>query len=257
MSKHFARTVRGVGPGLLLAHGSGGGVTANFGSIIDDLAGTHTVVGADYPGSGATPRAVEPLTLDGLADDLVAVAVDAGLSRFTVLGYSLGAAVAVRAATRYPNRVNGLVLTAGFAYPSSRLRLAVSVWHELLAGDRTVLARFLTLMAAGDRYLQRQTPAELADAIAALAEFIPPGSAEQVALVESVDIRAELPDLVVPTLVIATTLDVLTPPALSRELAENIPGARLVEVAAGHNVGTEAPGEWLAAIRAFLPTAAA
>ncbi|GLY34714.1 hypothetical protein Amsp01_007380 [Amycolatopsis sp. NBRC 101858] len=55
-----------------------------------------------------------------------------------------------------------------------------------------------------------------------------------------------------PALVVATTLDGLASPALSRELADGIPGAGLVEIEAGHNIGAEAPDEWLAAIEKFL-----
>jgi pimeloyl-ACP methyl ester carboxylesterase len=252
MAEHFAKIVRGSGPGLLLAHGGGGSVEGNFGPIIDDLATTHTVVGPDYPGSGATPRSTGPLDLDDLADGLVGVAVDAGVERFTVLGYSLGTAVAVRAATRHPERVTGLVLTSGFARPDNRMRLAVAVWRALLDGDRRLLARFLALVATGDRYLDALAPGELDAAVDRLAEVVPPGTPEHVDLVASVDIRAELARIAVPALVIATTADRLAGPGLSRELAAGIPGARLVEIAAGHGIGSEARDEWLAAIRGFL-----
>ncbi|MEY9212318.1 pimeloyl-ACP methyl ester carboxylesterase [Thermobifida halotolerans] len=66
------------------------------------------------------------------------------------------------------------------------------------------------------------------------------------------DTRADLPGIRVPTLVVAATRDALVSPDLSRELAEHIPGARLVEIAAGHSVATEARDEWLAAVRDFL-----
>jgi pimeloyl-ACP methyl ester carboxylesterase len=148
MAEHFAHVVKGSGPGILLAHGGGGSIAGNYGPILDDLATTHTVVGPDYPGSGDTPRSPEPLVLDDVADTLVRTAVDAGVDRFTVLGYSLGTAVAVRIAVRHPERVTGLVLTAGFTYPDTRMRLAVEVWRGLLAaGDRTLLARYLTANA--------------------------------------------------------------------------------------------------------------
>jgi pimeloyl-ACP methyl ester carboxylesterase len=124
MAEHFAHVVMGSGPGILLAHGGGGSIAGNYGPILDDLATTHTVVGPDYPGSGDTPRSPEPLALDDVADTLVRTAVDAGVDRFTVLGYSLGTAVAVRIAVRHPERVTGLVLTAGFTYPDNRMRLA-------------------------------------------------------------------------------------------------------------------------------------
>lgn len=54
------------------------------------------------------------------------------------------------------------------------------------------------------------------------------------------------------TLVVSTTADRLTGPPLSRELADGIPHADLVEVDAGHLIGDEAPGAWLAAIQRFL-----
>src|SRR2546430_1626322 len=105
--------VRGSGPGLLLAHGAGGSVAANF-PFLDELAAKRTVIAPDYPGSGATPKATRALELDRLVDDVVASAVDSGVETFGVVGYSMGTTVAIRAATRYPERVTSLVLTAGF-----------------------------------------------------------------------------------------------------------------------------------------------
>lgn len=58
----FARTVRGSGPGLVLAHGAGGAIAANYGPILDTLAATRTVVGVDLPGSGETPPATRRST---------------------------------------------------------------------------------------------------------------------------------------------------------------------------------------------------
>jgi pimeloyl-ACP methyl ester carboxylesterase len=245
--------VHGSGPGLLLAHGGGGSAAANFGPLLDDLATTHTVVAPDYPGSGGTARSPVPLQLDELADGVVRAATGAGVDRFTVLGYSLGAAVAVRAATRHPERVTGLVLTAGFARPDNRVQLAVDLWLALLdQPDRGLVSRFLTLVGTGEPHLNAMAPAEVAASVEALAGLLPAGTPEQVDLVARVDVRADLPGLAVPTLVVATAFDGLAGPALSRDLAAAIPGAELVEIASGHLPGLEARDEWLGAIRGFL-----
>ncbi len=67
-----------------------------------------------------------------------------------------------------------------------------------------------------------------------------------------VDTRADLPRITAPTLVVATTEDGLATPEHSRQLADGIPGAELVEIAAGHSIAAEARDDWLAAIRSLL-----
>ena len=126
----LSTTVAGdpAGPGILLAHGATGSVEGNYGGLLPALSASgHHVVAPDYPGSGDSPRATGPLELDALADAVVAAATGAGLETFTVIGYSMGAAVAVRAAARHPERVRGLVLTAGLARADAR----TTVWMDL------------------------------------------------------------------------------------------------------------------------------
>lgn len=251
----LSRIVRGTGPGLLLAHGAGGGIEANFGPVLDGLAAGHTVVGPDYPGAGRTPRASEPLTLDGLADRLVAAAVEEGLETFAVTGYSLGGPVAVRAAIRHPERVTALVLTATFAHANPRFRLAGRLWRDLLAdrGDHPErLAAFVSLMAMGAPALDRVGQADLDAALKFSAATVPPGTSDQVALIDVIDVREELARIEVPTLVISTTHDSLVTPFHHRQLADGIPGARLAEIATGHLPFVERPEEWLTLMRDFL-----
>ncbi|MER7056874.1 MULTISPECIES: hypothetical protein [unclassified Streptomyces] len=83
---HGSRTVYGSGPGLFLAHGSGGGFAASLGPIVYGLAARLTVVGVGYPGSGTTPTPAAPPELDDLADPLVAAADAEGLDTAAVCG---------------------------------------------------------------------------------------------------------------------------------------------------------------------------
>ncbi|QFG20754.1 alpha/beta fold hydrolase [Actinomadura sp. WMMB 499] len=250
----LGRVVRGSGPGLLLAHGAGGGIDANFGPIMDALAERRTVVGPDYPGTGRTPRAQAPLTLDGLADRLVATAVEEGLESFAVAGYSLGVPVAVRAAARHPERVTALVLTAGLAYPNPRMRLAVRLWRDLIrAGDAERLAAFVTLIASGTPDLDEAGQDDLDLAVKTVAETLPEGTLDHVDLViDGVDVRDDLGSIEVPTLVVSTVLDQFVTPYHHRQLTDGIPGAEYAEIGTGHLPFAERPGEWAALIRDFL-----
>ncbi|MEV4096058.1 alpha/beta fold hydrolase [Streptosporangium saharense] len=253
-SSSLGRVVRGTGPGLLLAHGAGGGIDANYGPVMDTLAAEHTVVGPDYPGTGRTPRAETPLSLDGLADELVATAVEEGVETFAVAGYSLGAPVAIRAAARHPDRVTALVLTAGFAHPNPRLLLAARMWRDLLrANDLEHLAGFLSLIGLSAPSLDAVGQDDLDAALKTTAATIPPGTPEHLdLLIDHVDVRADLTALTVPTLVISTTLDQLVTPHHHRQLGDAIPGARYAEIPTGHLPFVEQPGRWGSLIRDFL-----
>ncbi|MEV8535929.1 alpha/beta fold hydrolase [Streptomyces sp. NPDC051211] len=251
----YARTVRNEsrGPGLLLAHGGGGSVESNYGAILDGLAAGHTVVGVDYPGTGGTPKAEQPLELDELADQLVAAADAEGLDRFAVLGYSLGGNVAVRIAARYPERVTALVLTATFARSDNRLDLVTGTWTELARrGDEELLARMLLPLALSEKVLESLSPDQVEALVRDTAAAVPPGSGDHAALVRGADLRADLARIDVPALVIATTEDRLVPLSLQRELADTLHGARYAELPTGHLPFAERPGEWLELISGFL-----
>jgi pimeloyl-ACP methyl ester carboxylesterase len=67
------------------------------------------------------------------------------------------------------------------------------------------------------------------------------------------DRRGDLPTLVIPTLVIVGAEDQVTPPSAARELACNLPQARLIEIpAAGHLSALEDPETVAGYVEAFL-----
>ncbi|MGW1197267.1 alpha/beta fold hydrolase [Streptomyces sp. NPDC002536] len=246
-------TVRGTGPGLLLAHGAGGSATAHFAALMPALAERHTVVAPDYPGSGGSPLAPGPLTLDGLADALVAAATGAGVESFTLVGYSLGTLVSVRAAARHPGRVRGLVLTAGMARPDNRMLASLELWRTLLAADdRKGYARLSALSSFSTDFFNALPQDQVPALLHLLASSVPDGTAEQAGLVATADTTADLPGITVPTLVVATTRDNLVSPANSRLLAGRIPGAEYAEIEAGHAVMVERQEEWQKLLLEFL-----
>ncbi|OAH15359.1 alpha/beta fold hydrolase [Streptomyces jeddahensis] len=208
----LATAVTGTGPGLLLAHGATGSIEGNFAPVLKTLAVAHTVIAPDYPGSGGTPVAAAPLDLDDLTDAIVGSAVRHGIERFAVLGFSLGTLVAVRAAVRHPERVTALVLTAGFARPDDHLLGLLPGWR---------------------------------------AEE-PPALRPHIDLIPSLDITGDLPELAVPTLVVATARDSMVLPANSRALAAGIRGAQYTEIDSDHVVMVERPEEWLKPVLGFL-----
>ncbi|MFJ8015658.1 alpha/beta fold hydrolase [Streptomyces sp. NPDC096339] len=246
--------VSGSGPGLLLAHGAGSDVEDSFGPILESLAAHRTVVGPDYQGSGINPLPDRPLTLDGLADHIVESAVQSGVHSFAISGFSMGAAVAVRAAVRHPERVTALVLSAGFARPNARLDLVIGTWRALGApgGDGRVLASYLSLMVGGTRWLDERSHEEIGEQVELFSAGMPPGADAQLALFDDIDVRGDLARIAVPTLVVSPLGDLLVTPVHSRELVDGIRGARLATLDCGHAIAAERPAEWAELITGFL-----
>ncbi|UCM89361.1 alpha/beta fold hydrolase [Streptomyces marincola] len=246
--------MRGQGPALLLAHGAGSDVEDSFGPVLGALAERRTVIGPDYPGSGATPLPDGPLTLDALADHIVSGAAEAGFETFAIAGFSMGTAVAVRAAARHPERVRALVLSAGLARPNARTRLAVDTWRAWWerGADDPALAAYLSLLVGSVDWLEGREEKEIAEQVEIFSAGSPPGTGKHLELLASIDVRADLPLIKAPTLVVSPSADLLITPVHSRELAAGIPGARLATVDAGHAIAAEQPAAWAALITEFL-----
>jgi pimeloyl-ACP methyl ester carboxylesterase/DNA-binding CsgD family transcriptional regulator len=82
---------------------------------LEGLADGHTLVRYDERGCGLSDREIGDLSVGTWVADLEAVVDAAGLERFSLLGISQGAAIAVVYAERHPERVSNLILYGGYA----------------------------------------------------------------------------------------------------------------------------------------------
>ena len=100
----------GHGLPFVFQHGLGGDVNQPFG-LYRPPAGVR-LIAFDVRGHGETRPLgdIDKLTIATLADDLIGLIDHLGIEQAVVGGISLGAAVAVNVAIRYPGRVLGLVL---------------------------------------------------------------------------------------------------------------------------------------------------
>ncbi|GIF71409.1 alpha/beta fold hydrolase [Asanoa siamensis] len=251
MSDVLSYEVAGNGPGLVLLHGTSSTGRRSWGPLVDGLAAAHTVVLLDLPGSGATPVEDGPLDLDTLADRVAATAADAGLRTFAIAGASLGAPIAIRLATRHPERVERLATVVGFARPRPLLRMNLELWAALLDRNDPDLGKLLVTLSFSDDYLADLPEDQIARLIAMLATDPAPGTAAQIDLGLRLDVTADLDRIAVPTLIVSATGDRFVPPAQSRELADGIPGARLIQVPGGHVSRLVDPGPTLSALLEF------
>src|SRR5205823_14764794 len=101
----------GQGLPLVFQHGLGGDLSQPF-AVYHPSSGVR-LLGFDSRGHGQTHPLgdVDKLSIATLADDLIAFLDHLGIDWAVVGGISLGSAVAVNVALRFPDRVLGLVLS--------------------------------------------------------------------------------------------------------------------------------------------------
>lgn len=191
-------------------------------------------------------------TIAGFARRALAGAPD----RFALAGLSMGGYVCLEILRQAPGRVTHLALLDTSARPdpdeATRRRLRLIRIAEGGRFDDVHALLWDRLVPRGRRHdaalesIVKQTMADTGpDA------FI----RQQRATVGRMDSRASLPAIAVPTLVLVGGRDAITPPDLSRELADGIAGAALEVVEdCGHlstlerpEVVNDALGRWLAA----------
>ncbi len=101
--------VTGQGDPLVLLHG-GMCTIETFDGLASELASHHRVYRPERRGHGRTPDVEGPITFSVMAGDTIAFIDAAGIGRADVVGWSDGAAVAMRVALRRPDLVRRLVL---------------------------------------------------------------------------------------------------------------------------------------------------
>jgi len=246
----------GAGPDVVLVHGWGmhAGVWENVAeALIDD----YRVTLIDLPGHGYSRGFGSGGTLPALAETVAAaVPVPA-----VWVGWSLGGLIAQQVALTLPERVSRLVLvnsTPCFTQrPDWPHAVALPVLRQFAAElrdhHRAVLKRFIALEVHGSDHASEQ----YRQLKALLFQHGEPDAAalrEGLAILENTDLRAELPRIQVPTLLLLGQRDQLTPAAAGEAMLKLLPNARLrIFERAGHAPFFSHLPDFIAELRGFLP----
>lgn len=199
--------------------------------ILDRLARSFRVVLVDRRGTGLSDRIDQQQSTRAGVEDIDAVRRALGVDQVWLLGNSVGGAIAIEYASVFPTRVQGLMLYASGArgtwapdYPWALTESQQEKWlHELQSswGHATSLAQFSPSMvddqAARDWWARMLRQSASKNGIPALLRAL-----------GGMDVRARLPALQVPTLVLQRKGDVIVREGAARYLASHIPRAQLV-----------------------------
>src|SRR5829696_10352084 len=104
--------VRGTGDPLVVIPG-GLMTSAMMGPLVSALASSRQVITIEPQAHGHTVDVDRPLGYEQLADDSAALIAQLGLGRTDLLGFSLGAEIALLTAIQHPEAVRKLVVVSG------------------------------------------------------------------------------------------------------------------------------------------------
>src|SRR3954468_16387928 len=107
----YWRSIGEGGTPLVLVHG-GFGTADTWGGLLEELAERRRVIAVELQGHGRTADINRPFRCESFGDDLAALIGHLQLGQADLLGYSLGAGAAPRAAIRHPEAVRRLVVVS-------------------------------------------------------------------------------------------------------------------------------------------------
>lgn len=197
------------------------------------LASFSRLIVFDKRGQGLSDRPGEPPTLEDSMDDLRAVMEAAGCLEPAVMGISEGGPMSALFAATYPDRISSLVLCGTHAkmlqapdFPWGIPAEALDRWAETMRREwgGPVGVQLWAPSAVGEAEFERWWGRMLRQGTS------PAGAIALIDLYRELDVRAVLPSVAVPTLVVHRKDDRIVPVGQGRYLAGHIPDARLVEL---------------------------
>jgi pimeloyl-ACP methyl ester carboxylesterase len=247
-------------PPLVLSTGTGGSFKGWLPLQAAELSQNRRLLLYNHRGVGASEDDGQRFTTGDLADDLVGLLDALSLPEVDLLGAFMGGMAAQELALTHPSRVRRLILTGTYARADAKRRMLLDHWASFAARDGSMetMARERMLWS-----LQDDTLAQT-DLIEGMMEhltrrgipFTADLFARQCQACMEHDTYDRLPALDQPTLVISGRLDQLTPPKFHRELAEEMPNARLTTLRyAAHLVMVEAAERFNELVLNFLDEA--
>ena len=241
----FAEQGDGGGAPIVFLHGVGSDKSV-WAPQLGHFGRERRAVAFDYPGYGESE--LRPgASRDDYAAAILAAMDALGIPTAHVCGLSLGGIIAIAMHALAADRCETLVLADSFAaHPDGR-----GIYDRSVAASSDLRAlaegRVDVLLA------QPVDPAVRAEVVETMARIDPAAYRLGAEAVWLADQRDRAAAITIPTLVVCGAEDKVTPPTLSHQLVELIPGARYAEIAgAGHLSNLEKPQEFNRIVSEFI-----
>ncbi len=215
------------------------------------LSPTLRVIRFDNRGHGASDVPAEPCTIEQYGGDVLALLDTLGIARAHLCGLSLGGVIAQWCAIHHPERV----ISATFANTAARVGSEQS-WDARIEAVQTggiaaihtaVMSRFLS---ESYRLSQPENTQQISTMLMTTSQA---GYIAACMALRSADLRALVPGIHIPTLILAGELDESTPPFQAQELHAAIADSELVIFpATAHLSNVERPQDFSTCLLDFI-----
>ena len=246
---HYELSGRADGVVVLLSHSLGSNIRM-WDKLLPALEVEYRVLRYDTRGHGATSVPSGPYSLDQLGHDVLDLLEELSLDRVRFCGLSLGGLIGLWLGVHAPQRIDCMVL----ANTAARIGSSTA-WDERIAAVRQSGMKPLAL-ATLDRWFtsdyRERHHSEMEEIQQMISSTNPDGYCGCCSVLRDADLRASLPAIGVPCLIIAGTHDPATSPSDGRALASALPGSQYVELNASHLSAWEQAEEFAAAVRRFF-----
>jgi 3-oxoadipate enol-lactonase len=219
-----------------------GGTLETWDLVFPRLCQKYRVLRYDMRGAGLSEKVRGNLTVETLADDLLALLEALGIAgRVILAGCAVGAAVAICFAGRHKERTGGLVAMSPSVGVAEDQRQARLKRIERLAdsGMRSIISDAFTL--AYPDLLQARDPSRFKSFRARWLGNDPTSLAAIYRMLIFLELGKYMQNISCPTLVVGGTHDAVRTPASSEKVAMQIPGARFRVLETGHHMPVQTP----------------
>ena len=198
---------------------------------IRGLANHFRVIIFDKRGQGLSDRDATAPNLEERMDDISSIVDAEKLEEFFLFGLSEGASISLIYAATYPQKVKSVAVFGGAA------RFTRSDDYPFMPEAATIKEKLLTNWGTGSSgyiFCPQKMPDKQLDFAKLERMVCNPKTLESILeLLTRVDIRASLPDINLPVLVLHSRDDVAVFKSNGRYLAENIRGSKYIEYPSG------------------------
>jgi pimeloyl-ACP methyl ester carboxylesterase len=223
-----------------------------FDPVLPALAEKHRVTLINLPGFHGS----EPTVL-ALMDGYVA-RIEDGFDEFGIandailIGNGFGGTVALAFALAHPERIAKLVLSdAAACFPDEGRKQFEAMAAKVNEGGLGAIAEIAAKRVFSPAYLAAH-PEKIEERKQVLLAIDPKAFQAACTILQKTDLTPLLSRLKVPTMVVCGEFDQATPPALNKQIADRVPGARYVELpGCGHCPPLEQPEAFVKAIGEF------